>query len=141
MIKNIIIKQVKKLINKGVKRFAEDNKSELTKTFLFVYPKDEKGTAGLKLLIKEKGIFEDKNFSDLFLPSDKLTYAAFAFDADKDIDVWITKFIVKSAKDHEVPINKYTYLLMSNNGELRAFMYEGNTKVKEVSIDYILETK
>ena len=137
---NIIVTTVKNLISSTIKRFAKDLKCDSSELALWIYCELENGYPDLKLLRNFKSV-KDLTFGDLGTSFDKMTYAAIGFDIARDTPLWIQKFILKSSKDHGLLITIPKYMLILIDNKLHAFMYVNNKQLKEINIEYILQTE
>ncbi len=137
--KEIIIEQVKGIIKGGIERFAKKANVDKKRMALWIYAEDNTGYPTLKLLLDLKKK-DDITFGDLANKLEKILYQA-VFDIEKDTPVWIQKFILRSAKDVKLEVTVPKYLLaIFDDDELHAFMYVNGKNIKEISIEYILET-
>lgn len=139
MIKEVIIDQVKELIKRAINRFAKELNVKSADIILYISA-DENGYPSLKLL--NKGVFvKNLKYTDLTTIIDRVTYSGLGFNIEKDMPLWIQKFILKSHDDTGLDIVKTSYAIVLLEGQLFAFMYYEGKQYKEISIDYILETK
>jgi hypothetical protein len=136
----IIVEQVKGIIIGAIERFASKMAVPRENLGIWIYAPDNDGLPKLKLLVNLKP-FKEISFGDLTSRFEKILYGAI-FDAEKDTPIWIQKFIIKSAKDSGLGVTVAKYLLViMEDEELHAFMYVNGKMIKEIPIEYILETK
>jgi len=140
MFDEIKISQVKKLIINALERFAKELDKPIEKVCFWIYTEDQAGTPKLKVLNELKN-YKNITFGDLCTIGEKLIYGIMGFNVEQDTGIWIQKFLVKSSVDHKISITVPKYMLIILKGELHAFMYVNNQQTKEISLQYILETK
>lgn len=147
LLKDVIVDQVKSLISSGINRFSKvagDSGERIDKkrVALWIYADDNSGLPKLKVLRDLKTWKSDVSFGDLANTVDKMKYLAMGFDVEKDTPVWIQKFILRSAKDTGLDVTVPKYLLaICDDDDLHAFMYVNGKQIREVEIEYILNTK
>jgi hypothetical protein len=130
----LIIDQVKSLLSKAIKRFAKELNTEPANIQLYILYDELK-------LLKNGSIVREIKWGDLANVIDKLTYQSMGFNVDKDMPAWIKKFIIKSGEDTGFEISRLSYIIILFKDELKAFMYLDYNQYKEISIEYILQTK
>lgn len=144
---NMIVNQVKKLIIGAIKRNAEELNEKPENVAIWIYTENNAGYPKLKLLHNYKSI-RDMTFSELATKGERITYMLMGFDIEKMTPEWINKFILRSAYDmgfNEVSIPKYMLAYVNNpttnKSELHAMMYVNNRPIREIELEYILETR
>lgn len=155
MADNYLVKQVKKLIIGVIEKLAKENDGcNADEIKLCIAPKDSEGNP---IIIVYKNservdIMDFKRFSGYISNAKKLIYNGMGFNVETDIEEWIKKFILKSASDNSMSINKSVYFLFINKKDLVATMFVGGKRFKVpafmkhpkydncISIDYIMQT-
>ena len=149
MVEELIISQIKEIIIGGICRFAKKLGEKETDTVrLLIYTTEDSGYPSLMLFHKMQP-YKEIQFGDLANSFERIVIKGIAptFDINRDVPVWIQKFILKSASDSGFGIMAPSYLLAYMKDEkhpyeeLRAFMYVNGKQVKEIELEYILTTK
>jgi hypothetical protein len=140
IIQNTIIRQIKQLLKDAVVRFSEKYRSGIEDVVISIYADNGKPDPKLCLYIKDKKY--NIGFPDLYTKFQKALYRnGFGFDIEKELPLWVGKFIAKSAKDHNIDIDAAIYILAVRDNDVAAkMMYLETRQKKPIPIDYILET-
>ena len=137
----LIVSQVIDLIEGGISRIAKQEGTSEDKIALWIYCEDGQCFPKLKAL-KDFKTLKEITFGDLASTLEKITYGAMGFNIDVDTAIWINKFMLKSNKDHELSDPTLAkYMLIIINEALHAFMYINGKQIKEIPLEYILDTK
>ena len=134
---NFVTRIVLDKIKSGIENHAKLN--ELTKYDLYVKitPGDEDYNPVFAICNHTQTIREI-SFAE-FVGISKL----FGFDVAGEGEEWIKKFLIMSAADHEIEIydDHFYFIRITTKDELQAYMYKDSKPLKEISLDYILNTK
>ena len=144
MASEFVIKEVKKIIVSGLKKYADEINSSLNKVGLIFYTKEKDGTPLIRLMNEGK-VVRETTFKEM---AEKVTIPFLfraAFSLEKDMPKWIQKFLVKCALDTGADILTATYIMRyrDEDKDLHANMYVNwklfpSDEDNEVPIEYIL---
>lgn len=135
---NLITTTVLSKIKDGIESHARAN--GLTKFDLYVkiFPTDEDLNPGFVLCNHTKPI-ADISFGDFIGITTFM-----GFDVAGNGWQWTKKFLIMSANDNDIDFydNHYYFIRIEPKSQaLQAYMYRDDMPLKEITIDYILQTK
>jgi len=131
LIVDIALNQIKN----GIRSHAKENGIPEADLYLMIYPKDEELTPGFKICNRVKPIRE-VTFGGLVRMS-----SIMGFNIEKEGELWVHKFLVKSASDNEIEHDNHFYFIRIRNNELQAYLYLNNMPKEEIELNYILQTE
>ncbi|MDD4970763.1 MAG: hypothetical protein PHT07_15155 [Paludibacter sp.] len=121
-------------IKNGIQSHAKENGIPEGNLYLMIFPKDEDFTPGFKLCNRVNAI-KEVTFVELIKIS-----SIMGFQIDKEGELWVRRFLIKSAGDRSLGYNNHFYFIRIRNNSLQAYLYMNNYPVEEISLEYILTT-